>query len=75
MQLVITIITMAFSFVAMVGGIFGMNLHSGLEESYVWFWGVTGGALGFGFAAVVSLITFLRYHSMLFVGDWGSPSY
>jgi hypothetical protein len=67
LQLLITTVTMGFSFVAMVAGIFGMNLHNGYEENRSVFLGVTGLSCGLALAVVVSLMAALRYNGMLFL--------
>ena len=68
-QLLITLITAGFSFIAMVAGIFGMNLNSGVETANGWFLGVTVLSAGLAVSVTVGLVAFLRYHRMLFLGD------
>lgn len=68
-QLLITLITASFSFIAMVAGIFGMNLSSGVETANGWFLGVTLLSTGLAASVTISLVTFLKFHRMLFMGD------
>jgi Mg2+ and Co2+ transporter CorA len=68
LQLLITIITMAFSFVAMVSGIFGMNLRNGHENDQSWFKVVTAASLGGASVVVAMLIVYLHNNRMVLVG-------
>ena len=68
-QLLITLITAGFGFIAMIAGIFGMNLDSGVETARGWFLGVTVLSTGLATSVTISLVAFLRYHKMLFLGD------
>lgn len=68
LQLIITIVTMAFAFVSMIGGIFGMNLTNGHESSHSWFNVVTGLSCGFAVLTFLLLVLYLRRNRMLFLG-------
>lgn len=68
LQLVATIVTMCVSFVAMIAGLFGMNLNSGVESAGGWFWGVTAVSVGFASSVATFLIVYLRQNRMLFLG-------
>lgn len=69
LQLQITIVTMGFSLVSMVSGLFGMNLWENMgQPTHKWFTFVCGLSVGFAAILVAALIVYLRAHQMLFVG-------
>merc|ERR1712137_83342 len=45
---------------ALISGIFGMNLTSGLENAHGWFWSVAGGIFLLGLLAVTITFWFIR---------------
>ena len=67
-QLIITIVSMAFGFVAMVGGIFGMNLDSRVQEKAGWFNWVTFLSCFSAALVTIVLLAYLRWNRMLFLG-------
>ena len=70
LQLLITIVTMGFSFVSMVGGIFGMNLWDGMGQSSAnWFVAVSVASCGVATIVTLLLVVYLRTHRMLFMSD------
>lgn len=69
LQLLITIVTMAFSFVSMVAGIFGMNLWDGIGQPGATAFNITTlGSSGVALAVTILLIVYLRSRRMLFMG-------
>lgn len=69
LQLLITIVTMGFSFVSMVSGVFGMNLWNSIgQDSPVAFTVATLGPAFMAFAGTVAMVVYLRSRRMLFVG-------
>lgn len=69
LQLLITIVTMGFSFVSMVSGIFGMNLWNGIgQDSAMAFSVATLGPAMLAFMGTVAMVVYLRSRRMLFMG-------
>ena len=69
LQLLITIVTMGISFVAMVGGIFGMNLWDNMgNEDPGYFILAAMLPVGIAIAITIVLTAYLRWKRMLFLG-------
>jgi Mg2+ and Co2+ transporter CorA len=68
-QLIITIVTMAFSAVSCISGIFGMNLKSSVFDKQGWFLPTVFSASGLAFGTSALLLGYLRKRSMLFLGS------
>jgi Mg2+ and Co2+ transporter CorA len=69
LNLLITILTMAFAFVSMISGIFGMNLNFYHQRSANWFAVVTSLSTGIAGFIVLILVIVLRQNRMLFLGS------
>lgn len=67
-QLMITIITMGFSFVSMISGIFGMNLPSDVFEKTGYFEPTVYISAGTALGTTCLLVLYLRRQRMLFLG-------
>ena len=69
LQLLITIVTMGFSLVSMISGLFGMNLWDGLSrDSPGFFIGVVVSTSGFATLTTVAIMVYLKQQRMLFLG-------
>ena len=69
LQLLITIVTMAFSFVSMVAGLFGMNLWENMgQPGPMAFIVCTLGSFGLAMVVTALLVVYLRTQRMLFMG-------
>ncbi|DBB08201.1 hypothetical protein WJX82_009172 [Trebouxia sp. C0006] len=74
LDLVITAVSTMFAFVAMIGGIFGMNMKNGYEESHLAFlWATYGGTAG-AVLLFLGIILFARWKRLLFIPDATSYS-
>ncbi|KAA6421154.1 MAG: Magnesium transporter [Trebouxia sp. A1-2] len=74
LDLVITAVSTMFAFVAMIGGIFGMNMKNGYEESHLAFlWATYGGTAG-AVILFLGIILFARWKRLLFIPDATSYS-
>jgi Mg2+ and Co2+ transporter CorA len=60
---------MAFAFVSMISGIFGMNLNCYHQQSANWFAIVTSRSTGIAGFTVLILFIVLRQSRMLFLGS------
>jgi amino acid transporter len=70
LQLLVTLVTMAFSLVSMVSGIFGMNLYADLgQPSSQAFLVTTFVSLGCATTMTVLIVFYLRSQHMLFLGS------
>ncbi|PSC73830.1 U4 U6 small nuclear ribonucleo Prp31-like [Micractinium conductrix] len=66
-DLMVSVGTAGFAWVAMIAGLFGMNLVSGLESAQGAFWGVVGASLLGGLAIIAGLIAWIRYRRLMFI--------
>ncbi|DBB05583.1 TPA: hypothetical protein ACH3X1_012527 [Trebouxia sp. C0004] len=74
LDLVITAVSTMFAFVAMIGGIFGMNMKNGYEESHLAFlWATYGGTAG-AVILFLGIVLFARWKRLLFIPDATSYS-
>ncbi|KAL3135886.1 hypothetical protein ABBQ32_007442 [Trebouxia sp. C0010 RCD-2024] len=69
LDLVITAVSTMFAFVAMIGGIFGMNMKNGWEESHVAFIWATYGSTAGAVLLFLGIILFARWKRLLFIPD------
>lgn len=63
-DIVVSAVTMGFGFVSCIGGIFGMNLVNGKEESHSMFVMVTGSSVVIG-CLLCALVVFIAYKRQL----------
>lgn len=68
-EIVVTAVTMGFSFVSCVGGLFGMNLVNGKEESHVMFVLVTSSSVVVGVLLCALVVLFAYKRQLLSVPD------
>jgi Mg2+ and Co2+ transporter CorA len=70
LQLLVTLVTMAFSFVSMVGGIFGMNLWANIGQPGPGAFTITTlGSTGLALGVTIVIVFYLRSRRMLYVGS------
>ncbi|KAK9792989.1 hypothetical protein WJX73_010706 [Symbiochloris irregularis] len=72
LDLIITAFMAMFAFVSMIGGVFGMNMKNGFEESQVAFWSTTGVTLALASALMMAIVVFARQKRLLFIPDANS---
>ncbi|KAL4420981.1 hypothetical protein ABPG77_001300 [Micractinium sp. CCAP 211/92] len=66
-DLMVTTGTAGFAWVAMIAGLFGMNLNSGVEELPHWFWTVFSLSLVGGATIVAVIVAWIRYRRLMFI--------
>jgi len=64
-EVIVSAVTMAFAFGALISGIFGMNLRSGVEGYYYWFWTTTSAIIVLAVAMLLFSFTYLNRHGIL----------
>eukprot|EP00191_Tetraselmis_sp_GSL018_P021957 CAMPEP_0177621368 /NCGR_PEP_ID=MMETSP0419_2-20121207/27546_1 /TAXON_ID=582737 /ORGANISM="Tetraselmis sp., Strain GSL018" /LENGTH=644 /DNA_ID=CAMNT_0019121277 /DNA_START=295 /DNA_END=2232 /DNA_ORIENTATION=+ len=68
LEVILTTLTLIFSIISSVGGIFGMNLKSGIEEDEHAFYIVTGLSILVAISAFVAIIIYCRQKRLMFMG-------
>lgn len=68
-DLVVTSVTLMFTFVTSVSGIFGMNLRNSWEERHDAFVSVTVGAFLLGAAIFLAFMMYVRVKRLMFIPD------
>lgn len=67
-QVILTTMTLVFSIISAVGGIFGMNLKSGMEEEPHVFYIVTSMSVVAAISAFVAIVIYCRRKRLMFMG-------
>jgi magnesium transporter len=68
MQVILTTLTLVFSIISAVGGVFGMNLKSGIEEDEYAFYIVTTLSIVAAVGAFLAIIIYCRQKRLMFMG-------
>ncbi|KAK9817294.1 hypothetical protein WJX72_012299 [[Myrmecia] bisecta] len=69
LDLFMTAVMTMFGCVSMIGGIFGMNLRNGWEESETAFWTTTGVGSFLAMLFFAAILLFARYKRLMFIPD------
>jgi len=68
-EVLISSVTMTFAFGALIAGIFGMNLSSGVEDADNWFWSAVAGIFTMGFILFGLFIGYFRKYDILSINS------
>mmetsp|Transcript_13639 Transcript_13639/g.34420 ORF Transcript_13639/g.34420 Transcript_13639/m.34420 type:complete len:345 (-) Transcript_13639:346-1380(-) len=68
LEVILTTLTLVFSIISAVGGVFGMNLKSGIEEDPYAFYIVTALSIAAAVSAFLAIIIYCRQKRLMFMG-------